>query len=39
MAISMYSEMFARSRGQGLLFVNLVRRAGAWLFCLICPCL
>src|SRR3954469_549268 len=26
MAISMYSEMFARSRGQGLLFVNLVRR-------------
>jgi hypothetical protein len=22
----MYSEMFARSRGQGLLFVNLVRR-------------
>src|SRR4051794_25868186 len=26
MAMSMYSEMFARSRGQGLLFVNLVRR-------------
>src|SRR4051794_5844782 len=26
MAISMYSEMFARSRGQDLLFVNLVRR-------------
>src|SRR4051794_30676897 len=26
MAISMYSEMFVKSRGQGLLFVNLVRR-------------
>src|SRR5687767_13788400 len=25
-AMSMYSEMFARSRGQGLLVVNLVRR-------------